>query len=400
MRYLRSAALAAILGLGSLTASIPGAAQAQIYVGVSVGAPPPPLPVYVQPPIPGPGYIWTPGYWAWDRGDYYWVPGTWVLAPEPGFLWTPAYWGWNDGAYIFHIGYWGPVVGFYGGIDYGFGYTGFGYEGGYWNHDRFFYNRAVNNITNVNITNVYNRTVIDNRVTRVSYNGGAGGIAARPTAAQLAAAHQAHAPATQLQMRHQQAAAANPILHARANHGLPPIAATARPAVFRGPGVVPPARASATASRRASLDRRLGPTAATQGGRQAIVARSASAARAAPNHFASASVRQNGPRPGEARSAGRYGVPATAEVGGAVTRASPHANVPRRSFPASPQERRAPPAPPRYARTESFGSGGRGSAAEAFRAQPHFTAPRAPSAPSASPRPQGHENARGQRPEH
>ena len=24
------------------------------------------LPVYEQPVIPGPGYIWTPGYWAWS----------------------------------------------------------------------------------------------------------------------------------------------------------------------------------------------------------------------------------------------------------------------------------------------------------------------------------------------
>jgi hypothetical protein len=49
------------------------------------------LPVYDQPPIPEPGYIWTPGYWAWDDDSgYYWVPGTWVLPPEPALLWTPA----------------------------------------------------------------------------------------------------------------------------------------------------------------------------------------------------------------------------------------------------------------------------------------------------------------------
>jgi WXXGXW repeat (2 copies) len=56
--------------------------------------PPPPLPVYDQPPIPGPGYLWTPGYWDWsdDADDYYWVPGTWVEPPEPGYLWTPGYW--------------------------------------------------------------------------------------------------------------------------------------------------------------------------------------------------------------------------------------------------------------------------------------------------------------------
>ena len=85
-----------------------------------------------QPPLPGPGYIWTPGYWAWGDDGYFWVPGTWVEPPQVGLLWTPGYWGWNSGRYIFNAGYWGPEVGFYGGIDYGFGYGGIGYEGGFW----------------------------------------------------------------------------------------------------------------------------------------------------------------------------------------------------------------------------------------------------------------------------
>jgi hypothetical protein len=74
----------------------------QIAISVSFG--PPALPVYEQPICPEEGYIWTPGFWAYDDEDgYYWVPGTWVLAPEPGFLWTPSYWGWSDeGVFIFH----------------------------------------------------------------------------------------------------------------------------------------------------------------------------------------------------------------------------------------------------------------------------------------------------------
>ena len=46
-------------------------AGAQIAVGISVDIAPPPLPVYDQPPIPGDGYIWTPGYWAWDDNTGY-----------------------------------------------------------------------------------------------------------------------------------------------------------------------------------------------------------------------------------------------------------------------------------------------------------------------------------------
>jgi len=240
MRRLCSSAMAAVLGLGAVTAmTIPTNAQAYVSVGISVGFAPPPLPVYSQPPIPGPGYIWTPGYWAWDGDDedYYWVPGAWVLAPEPGLLWTPAWWGWDNGVYLFHTGYWGPEVGFYGGVPYGFGYTGFGYEGGYWEHNRFFYNRTVNNITNVNIVNVYNRPVTRNTFTHVSFNG-PGGVTARPTPQQMAAERARHFAPTQIQVRHQQLAARDPVQRASRNHGAPPIAATVKPASFKGPGVV------------------------------------------------------------------------------------------------------------------------------------------------------------------
>ncbi|HEY6823410.1 MAG TPA: hypothetical protein VI195_03150, partial [Steroidobacteraceae bacterium] len=113
-----------------LLAALPPAAEAGVFVGVSVNFAPPPLPVYVQPPCPAPGFVWTPGYWAWGPDGYFWVPGTWLLAPV-GLLWTPGYWGWADGVYLWHAGYWGPQVGFYGGINYGFGYTGVGFEGGY-----------------------------------------------------------------------------------------------------------------------------------------------------------------------------------------------------------------------------------------------------------------------------
>src|SRR5260370_40794857 len=67
-----------LLAVGLLT--IPAQSRAQVAVGISVQFGPPALPVYEQPLCPGDGYIWTPGYWAWDLEDedYYWVPGTWV----------------------------------------------------------------------------------------------------------------------------------------------------------------------------------------------------------------------------------------------------------------------------------------------------------------------------------
>ena len=48
-----------------------------------------------------------------------------------------------------------------------------------------FYNRTVNNISSVSITNVYNKTVVVNNTTNVSYNGGTGGTTARATPKQM-----------------------------------------------------------------------------------------------------------------------------------------------------------------------------------------------------------------------
>jgi hypothetical protein len=210
----------------------------QFRVAITIA--PPALPVYEQPVCPGDGYIWTPGYWYWDddASDYYWVPGTWVLAPEVGFLWTPGWWGWGGEAFIFHEGYWGPTVGFYGGINYGFGYFGLGFAGGRWDNGHFFYNRAVTNVDVTNIHNVYNTTVVNNTtINRVSYNGH-GGVDVRPTPQEQAAEHDRHIPPVAAQSEHVQAARGNPQLRASVNHGKPPIAATEKPGVFSGRGAV------------------------------------------------------------------------------------------------------------------------------------------------------------------
>jgi hypothetical protein len=204
-------------------------------VGVTVGVAPPPLPVYAQPPCPAPGYIWAPGYWAYsyDAGDYFWVPGTWVLAPAFGLLWTPGYWGVVDAEYVWHEGYWGPHVGFYGGINYGFGYFGSGFVGGYWRDRNFYYNRAVTNVSNVSVTHVYNRTVINNNSfgSRPSFNG-ANGVHALPSRGDLLARREAHRAPTPQQGSQAASARARPVSLASVNHGHPQVAATPRPGVF------------------------------------------------------------------------------------------------------------------------------------------------------------------------
>lgn len=238
---IRSAAVLT-LGLAIFLSAGPSlaATPAQFGVAVSITVPPPDLPVYDQPPCPGDNYIWVPGYWAWDadEADYYWVPGTWVPAPEPGFLWTPGYWGWNGASFVWNDGYWGPVVGFYGGVDYGFGYFGNGYAGGHWDHDRFYYNREVNNVNVTVVHNVYNERVERFNENRVSYNGGNGGIRVRPTAQQEAAARERHVAPVSAQRQQMQDARSNRELWSSVNHGRPPIAATPKPAEFRGNNVV------------------------------------------------------------------------------------------------------------------------------------------------------------------
>jgi len=236
---LRSLVVALAIATG---AALPLSASAGVSVGIgiSVGVPPPPLPVYVQPAIPAPGYIWTPGYWAWDPsiGDYYWVPGTWIMPPYAGALWTPGYWGWVGTAYVFHVGYWGPHVGFYGGINYGFGYGGAGYDGGYWRGGSFYYNRSVNRIENVHITNVYNRTVVNNvTINRTSFNGGQGGIAARPTPQQESFAREQHTGPVAAQEQQRTMASQNREMRASFNHGAPSIGATPRAGAFVAQGV-------------------------------------------------------------------------------------------------------------------------------------------------------------------
>jgi hypothetical protein len=216
------------------------ASFAQVSVGISVGFAPPPIPVYEQPICPQEGFIWTPGYWAWDADgdDYYWVPGTWVAAPQVGYLWTPGYWGWGGGGYFFHEGYWGPHVGWYGGVSYGFGYFGHGYEGGRWDHDRFFYNRSVTNVNVTEIHNVYNTTVINRNENRVSYNGGDGGLRERPSRDEENYSRERHIPPISVQNQHIQEARGNRELRASYNQGRPPIAATQHPGAFRGSAVV------------------------------------------------------------------------------------------------------------------------------------------------------------------
>jgi len=218
--------------LGLLLSLVPASSYAGVFI--SVGVAPPVLPVYVQPPCPQPGWMWTPGYWAYGDDGYYWVPGTWVPSPYEGALWTPPYWGWSGGLFVFHTGYWGPHVGYYGGVNYGFGYMGIGFVGGMWRGHDFVYNTAVMHVDNRYIHNTYvDRTIVDRytvaRDSHVAYSGGPGGIRHDPGPEERAAMHEQHVGRTSFQSQHENAAMSDHSSYFNSNHGRPTNVAVARP---------------------------------------------------------------------------------------------------------------------------------------------------------------------------
>jgi len=210
-----------------------GSSPAFSQVSLSIDIAPPPLPVYAQPVCPDDGYMWTPGYWAYGDDGYYWVPGAWVQPPQVGLFWTPCYWGWNGNAYAFNSGYWGQNVGFYGGINYGYGYGGNGYNGGRWQGRHFSYNTAVSNVNAAHFRHTYaDRTAINNNTRNVSYNGGNGGVQAQPTAQQRQFSQGRHIQPTSVQQAHVRAASQDRSQLATVNGGKPVTAAAASTASY------------------------------------------------------------------------------------------------------------------------------------------------------------------------
>jgi hypothetical protein len=185
--------------------SLPSA-QAQIGIGVAINihVAPPVLPVYEQPALPAPGYLWTPGYWSYGDAGYFWVPGVWA---QP------------------------PVAGFYGGVNYGFGFGGVGFVGGEWRGGVFAYNSAVANFGSVHVTNVYeNRTIVTENtivnVNHVSFNGGEG-IQVHASAMEMQAANEHHFEATADQVQHEHFASQDRAQLASVNQGRPATMASA-----------------------------------------------------------------------------------------------------------------------------------------------------------------------------
>jgi len=58
-------------------------AFARVNLNFDVEVVPPPARVEVVP-APRPGYVWAPGYWAWEGGRHVWRGGHWVVV-RPGY---------------------------------------------------------------------------------------------------------------------------------------------------------------------------------------------------------------------------------------------------------------------------------------------------------------------------
>ena len=68
--------------------------------------PPPPNASVAMYRAPHHGKVWTAGYYRWRSGQYYWVPGRWMVPPRPGAVWVPARWRYGHGGYTFVAGRW------------------------------------------------------------------------------------------------------------------------------------------------------------------------------------------------------------------------------------------------------------------------------------------------------
>ncbi len=92
-------AAAAVLIGTVLTGCGPG------YVVASIGPPPPPR-YGVMGYAPGPGYVWTDGYYNLMGSNWVWVGGRWMRPPRRGAAWVSPEWRREGGRYRFRRGYW------------------------------------------------------------------------------------------------------------------------------------------------------------------------------------------------------------------------------------------------------------------------------------------------------
>ena len=103
MKLKKSAIAGMIIAASSMTTP----AFAEVGVSIGIGIPlPPPAVIYEPVPLPPAyGYVWAPGYWAWNHDRYIWIRGRHVYG-RPGFSWRPERWEHRGERYHFVSGGW------------------------------------------------------------------------------------------------------------------------------------------------------------------------------------------------------------------------------------------------------------------------------------------------------
>jgi hypothetical protein len=96
--------LAAMLAvvLGALAGVHTAPAQAGVDIDVDIA---PPVPRVVVAPPPRVGFVWAPGYWAWNGRAHVWHDGYWVHE-HPGYHWVADSWVARGPHYHYQRGHW------------------------------------------------------------------------------------------------------------------------------------------------------------------------------------------------------------------------------------------------------------------------------------------------------
>jgi WXXGXW repeat (2 copies) len=92
---------AALVLAGALLAGC-GQGYGALYVR---NGPPPPR-YGVVGVAPGPGFVWTPGYWDWRSNNWFWVQGRWLRPPRRRAVWVAPEWRHEGRGWRFHRGRW------------------------------------------------------------------------------------------------------------------------------------------------------------------------------------------------------------------------------------------------------------------------------------------------------
>jgi len=86
----------------SLTLATGAVALAQVSFSINVG-PPPPIDEVV--PMMPQGYVWAPGYWAWNHDQHIWIRGR-SMVQRTGYRWEPDRWEQRGNGYYRQPGSW------------------------------------------------------------------------------------------------------------------------------------------------------------------------------------------------------------------------------------------------------------------------------------------------------